>query len=284
MSQASWTARRLYQIPLDKISYTKVVYCSTFIKYDHYKWIGVGNMNQELVALVPGSIWLCSYPVHYSGIDFFARMSVLRLSDGSVMLHSPCNIDQSLQQKIAAIGEVRYIVAPGSYHYFHVASAQTAFPEAETYICPGIEHKQSQMNFDWFLGDRPPAVWANEFEQVLIRGCRFMWEVAFFHKPTKTLLLVDLIENIGDQTKYVGTGIKFWWKLVFRMWNKARPAPEYQMGWRDKAAVKAALERILVWDFERIVIAHGDVIEGDAKRDAKAVAREAWSRPLSYGA
>jgi hypothetical protein len=37
------------------------------------------------------------------------------------------------------------------------------------------------------------------------------------------------------------------------------------------------LERILAWDFERVVIAHGDSIE----RDTRAILREAWQKPLS---
>jgi hypothetical protein len=54
------------------------------------------------------------------------------------------------------------------------------------------------------------------------------------------------------------------------------PAPEYRFGWRDRAAARAALEWIVAWDFERIVVAHGDLIE----HDAKAVARRAWRRDL----
>lgn len=237
-------------------------------------------MNNDIIEFVPDSIWLCQYPVYYSGINFNSRMSIVRLLDGSLMLHSPCNITEELREAISALGTVRSIVAPGSYHYLHVPSAQAAFPKAETYICPGIETKQPQMKFDWILGDKSPTAWEKDMEQVLVRGSRFMSEVAFFHKPSKTLLLVDLIENIGDKTEEVGLGIKLWWKAVFHMWNKPRPAPEYQIGWKDKKAAKHSLERMLAWDFERIILSHGDLIESDAK----AAAREAWSAPLSSDA
>ena len=234
-------------------------------------------MNNDLLEFVPDTIWLYQYPVHYSGIDFNSRMSIVRLSDGSLMLHSPCDISQELRKVISTIGSVRYIVAPGSYHYLHVTAAQAAFPEAETYICPGIESKQPQLKFDWILGDRAPPAWESDIEQVLVRGSRLMCEVAFFHKASKTLLLVDLIENIGDETENTGLGIKFWWKLVFRMWNKPKPAPEYQIGWKNKKAAKQSLECMLEWDFEHIVLSHGDLIESGAK----AAAREAWVVPLS---
>jgi hypothetical protein len=236
---------------------------------------GAPPVLQEFVA---GQIWLVTYPVRYAGLDFTARMSVIRLPDGSLMLHSPCDIDDSLAAALRELGPVRHIVAPGSFHYLHVASAQAAFPEAVTYVCPGIERKRPELEFDWLLGDVAPEAWRGTLDQVLVRGTRFIWEVAFLHVPSKTLLLVDLIENIGDATPDTDWKLKLWWKAVFHMWNRPRPAPEYQIGWGDKKTVRAYLERILAWDFDRIVLAHGDLILSDAK----ARAEEAWRVPLSH--
>lgn len=218
--------------------------------------------------------------MHYAGLNFRARMAVLKLADGCLLLHSPCEIDATLKVELAGLGEVRHIVAPGTFHYLHVASAQSAFPEAKTYICPGVEIKQPSLYYDEVLGDEPPAAWDGDLDQVLVRGNRVIWEVAFFHPKSKTLLLVDLIENIGDDTRGVGWGIKLWWKLVFRMWNRPKPAPEYQMGWKDKAAARRSLEKILDWDFERIVLSHGDLITSDGQ----AAARDAWTRVLNFKA
>lgn len=232
----------------------------------------------NLVEHTPGSLWFADYPVHYSGTHFSARMTVIRLADGRLILHSPCDIDEDSAARLKELGNPAIIVAPGSYHYLHVPSAQRAFPEAETHICPGIERKCPELTFDWFLSDTAPEAWAGTLEQCLVRGTRFMWEVAFFHKPSKTLILVDLIENIGDETPGTDWMLKLWWKGVFHMWNTPKPAPEYQLGWKDKKAAKACLERILEWDFERIIIAHGQNIDTNAKQ----AAREAWSRPLSW--
>ena len=95
------------------------------------------------------------------------------------------------------------------------------------------------------------------------------------HRPSRTLLLVDLIENFTDTTPGANWVLRAYFKL-FGMWNEPGPAPEYRFGWRDRAAARASLERILEWDFERIVISHGDLVE----RDAKSVARRAWRRVL----
>jgi hypothetical protein len=232
----------------------------------------------QLNEFAPGRIWLCDYPVRYAGARFLARTTIIRLKDRSLLIHSPCEMREELAAEIATLGEVAHIVAPGTFHYFHVASCQRAFPAAQTYICPGIERKRPEIAFDWLLGDRSPAPWAEEIDQVLIRGTRFISEVAFFDRVSRTLVLVDLVENIGDATPGTDRVLRFWWKVVMRMWNRARPAPEYQLGWGHKRAVAASLGRILEWDFERVVIAHGDPIE----KDARAVVREAWARPLRW--
>ena len=230
----------------------------------------------SLVEYLPNQMWLQEYPIHFAGCDFNARMTVIRLSDNALMIHSPCEIDDSTREAILALGNVSFIVAPGTYHHLYVSSAQEAFPDAETYICPGIERKRPDLDFDWFLADRPPEDWASDFDQVLVRGNKLIWEVAFYHKASKTLLLTDLIENFTDQTPNVNWVLKLWWKVVFHMWDNPKPAPEYQMGWKDKQAARKSLQRILDWDFDRIIIAHGDLIETDAKKRAKG----AWKKPL----
>lgn len=118
-------------------------------------------------------------------------MTLIRLEDGRLWLHSPGGLDQETIARIKSLGEVAFIIAPGNYHHLHVAQAQAAFPEAETYLCPGIERKQPELPFDCFLADQAPPAWSKEFQQVLVRGTRLMWEVAFFHQPSRTSLLVD---------------------------------------------------------------------------------------------
>ncbi len=232
---------------------------------------------KDLYEYQTNTIWIKEYPIHYAGTKFNSRMTIIRLSNGNLFIHSPCNIDEPTKIAIAKLGKVEFIVAPGLYHYLYVESAQRAFPNAETFICPGIEIKNPELEFDWLLGNRPDERWENDFEQVLVRGNKYIWEVAFYHKITKTLILVDLIENFTDETEDVNWILQFWFKVVFRMWNNPKPAPEYQLGWQDKNAASKTLKKILSWDFERIVISHGDLIE----KNAKEVAIRAWRQPIS---
>ncbi len=189
------------------------------------------------------------------------------------MLHSPCDITAAVAEKISALGPVAHIVAPGNYHTLYAATAQAAFPTAKTWICPGIERKRPGLKYHGVLGDAAPADWIGEIDQVLVQGARYMREVAMFHRASRTLILVDLIENFTDTTPHIGRVLKFLFKHVFHMWNNPRPAPEYRMGWSNRRKAAKSLRRILLWDFQRIVLAHGDLID----RNAREVAAAAWA-------
>jgi hypothetical protein len=140
-------------------------------------------------------------------------------------------------------------------------------------VCPGVERRNPGLRFDGLLGDVAPTGWADEIDQVLVQGARIMREVAMYHRASRTLILVDLIENFTDATPNTGGALRFWFKYVLRMWDNPRPAPEYRLGWSNRKAAAASLRNILKWDFQRIVLSHGDLIE----RNAREIASAAWS-------
>jgi hypothetical protein len=234
-----------------------------------------GNPELRLVEHVPARMWLIEYPVHFAGMDLRARTTLVRLRDGQLFAHSPCPWSDTLRPQIEAIGRVAFVVAPGNYHTLHGAAWRDAHPDAELWVCPGAERKFADTTRLHVLSDEPPAGWRGEIEQVVLRGSRWMWEVLFFDRASRTLIVTDLIENYGNNSSGVPWLLYFLWRLL-GMWNRPSPAPEYRFGWRDRAAARASMTRALAWEFERIVLAHGELID----RDARAVAQRAWRAVL----
>ncbi len=142
-------------------------------------------MSTALEMFAP-DVWVKKYPIRYSGCTFPALMTVIRLKAGRLLIHSPCEIDSQTKAEIADLGPTAFIVAPGTYHYLHVISCQTAFPDAKTFLCPGIERKRPKIPFDGILDGNAQPEWDAELDQVLVEGSRFIWEVAFLHRASRT--------------------------------------------------------------------------------------------------
>ena len=89
---------------------------------------------------------------------------------------------------------------------------------------------------------------------------------------------MGLLENIGDKyTHHASLYLRFWWKLIFKMWNNPRAAPEYQKSWRNKKIEQRGLRKILNWNTDRIILAHGGNIEGNVNKVLSTV----WKNVLS---
>ena len=232
-------------------------------------------MAPSFEVFVPDALWLRGYFVSLGGARINARMTVIKLCSGEILIHSPCAFDKALAAQVAALGPVAAIIAPGNFHWLHVRSCQQAFPRAVTYVCPGVEKRAKGLTFNEMLSDEAPALWAGELSQVYLQGTRVMREVAFFHHASKTLILVDLVENVTAATP----GTNWLLRLLFRtigLLNTPGLAPEYRLGWGDKALVRQCMMRILDWNFERVILSHGDLIT----RDAKRVVAHAWRKVL----
>lgn len=232
-------------------------------------------MIPSLENLVPDALWLRDYSVRLGGARVNARMTVIKLRSGEILVHSPCAFDAPLTKEVAALGRVAAIIAPGNFHWLHVRSCQQAFPDAATYVCPGIEKRARSLTFDFVLGDVAPPLWADELAQVALQGTRVMREVAFLHRASRTLILVDLVENFTPATP----GTNLFSRIVFRalgMWNRPGPAPEYRLAWGDQTRVRECMERILAWDFDRVILSHGDIIPHDGRH----VVAQAWRKIL----
>jgi glyoxylase-like metal-dependent hydrolase (beta-lactamase superfamily II) len=118
------------------------------------------------------------------------------------------------------------------------------------------------------LADRPPAEWTGQVESLLVRGFR-LDEVVLFHPLSRTLLITDLCFNIHHSSSHVS-------RLFFRangMWQSFGPSRLIRrLAVSDRAALRQSLEKVLEWNFERIIPGHGDVIE----RGGPDALRAAW--------
>ncbi len=200
------------------------------------------------------------------GVLLPVRMTVIRLPDGSALLHSPTRFGFALQQRIEAIGPIRHLVAPNVAHWTFLQDWQRHVPGAETWAAPGLRERapvrRSGVRLDHDLGEVAPGAWGGAIELVVVPGGLGFREVALFHAASRTLVLTDLVLNLEPKKLPMAL------RPLVRLFGSAAPdgmPPPYlraAIRLRRKDA-RAAAKRLLALQTERVVFAHGRWFERD---------------------
>jgi hypothetical protein len=230
----------------------------------------IGNMDRSPRNVAP-DLWVTERPfkLPYVRVEIGTRMTIIRLAKGGLLVHSPVKLDAELRRSIDALGETRAIIAPNKLHHLFVQDYIAAYPKARVYAAPGLPQKRPDLRFDDILSDTPQVEWRGQVEQHLFRGASPLNEVVFFHSATRTLILTDLAFNIPTETARKSP-------LFYMLWDVGHFGPHRFVrlrGIRDWEAARNSVERILRWDFDRIILSHGDVLdEGGREHFAGAFA------------
>ncbi|HEX5067892.1 MAG TPA: DUF4336 domain-containing protein, partial [Myxococcota bacterium] len=94
-------------------------------------------MPLPLRQLAP-DLWVADRPQSFYGLVVGTRMTVIRLDDGSLLLHSAVKLDPELRKELDALGPVRYVVAPNRVHHLYAGKVRDAYPDARLWIGPGL--------------------------------------------------------------------------------------------------------------------------------------------------
>lgn len=189
-------------------------------------------------------------------------MTVVRLADGSLLLHSPIHIHPSLKSELDLLGVVKRIVSPNKLHHIYLSAAVAIYPDAKLYVPSGLVEKCREFSCGVLLTDKASESWTGVMEQLVVRGSGKLEEVVFFHPRSRTLIVADLCENFGRQSPLLTQTVAW----VARMYDRPRMPPDWQLTFRDHEACRASFARLLKWDFDRVVLAHGALLTAQAKK------------------
>lgn len=206
-------------------------------------------------------LWVHEEPLSIGGVGAGRRMSVVRLGDGGLLVHSPTPRD-AVRHELDALGPVRFAVAPSA---FHGNLSLGDYAEAELFGGPGLDVRRKDLVFSGVLGSTPDPRWAAELDQAAALGHRLLTEIVFLHRASRSLIVGDLAMAVTPTN------------LAERLWagegSHLRPARPYRLDIRHRRQARAAVDRILDWDFDRVVTGHGAIVETggrDALRAAYA--------------
>ena len=211
-------------------------------------------------------VWIIDHPFKLGGvIELGTRTTLVRLSDGGLWLHSPGPLTPTIQAWLEQNGPLRAIIAPNLFHHMFLAETAAAFPDAKVY---GPEGLGAKIGGPLGSGDRLRTLdsqatpWEGDLESLFIGGCPPLNEWVFLHANSKTLVLTDLAFNFKSAESFI-TRLFLRLNGALGTFGPSRLARSAFM--KDHGQLRIALESVLAWDFDRVVVAHGEVLEGDGR-------------------
>lgn len=226
----------------------------------------------ELVAHGEG-LWTVRVPLRFYGMPFCTRMAVVDTGAG-LLLFSPVEATPERVQAVQALGTVRWIVAPNPMHHLFVQGWIDALDDVTTVAAPGLPARRGDVRWDVVLEDGLDAPWPDEHVAVeVFAGHPSHPEIVLMHRPTSTLLVADLILNLGhpaDGWRARERSMLSW----FCMERRPGPPTDYKLTVDDPQAVAAAADRVGAWEPQRILPCHGPPILENAL--------EVWHRAFAF--
>ncbi len=212
-------------------------------------------------------LWTVARPQRFWGLETGTRMTVARLSDGGLFVHCPVALDDATRRAVDALGPVQAIVASSLFHHLYVGQWMSAYPEATVWHCPGLDKKRPDLRWTGPLGDAPHASWEADIDQAPFTS-RFEREVVFFHRKSRTFLCADALLNLWHHPSPVT-------RAAALLMGNTGPGKGYleRIAVRDYKLGRRQVDRILDWDIDGALLAHGKVLD----HGGRAAIRDAYA-------
>lgn len=225
-----------------------------------------------MLTEIDNNIWVDKQPLKFFGLEIGTRMTLIRLKNGELIAISPVTIDSTTINQINEIGNVTNIIAPNLFHYMFASNFKNIYPSAKLWAVPGLKAKKPDIPFDETINVEDKYLF-NEIEYLFFDGFQALVgtqislvnECVFFHPDSKSLILTDTAFNFDDSFPVITQFVA----RIIGSYNQLRPSYLEKLVTKDKKLVKKSVEKILDWDFHRVIVAHGSIVEQDAKKQFK---------------
>lgn len=208
-------------------------------------------------------IWIDEQPAKIPVVgNLGVRMTVIRLKSGKVMVISPIPMTENRKSELAQIGPVEFLIGPNSMHHLSLRKYQETYPLAQLVAPEKLQKKRANLKFQITLKDNQSYPWSDEVEMLIVDGKGTMSEAVFYHKLSHTLIVTDLLFNISKPEKWSERIVYFINGLNRGLTtsNLARTV------FNDRKYLKQQILKISQWEFDQIVLAHGEIVTENGKQ------------------
>jgi len=188
-----------------------------------------------------------------------AAMTVLALPGNELLLHSPVTMSPERRAEVDALGKVTHLYSPNAVHHLSLGFWSEAYPNARVHASKALAKKRPELRIDRFQ-DSPEPAFEGVIDEVHVDSFK-TFETAVLHRPSKTLVLADLVQNMVPSHWFT----RLYATLSGVNGKVAVLGPIKKSGFSDRKTMRKQLEQILAFDFDRIIVGHGTVITQNPK-------------------
>ncbi|MDG3085860.1 hypothetical protein P7F88_07030 [Vibrio hannami] len=209
----------------------------------------------------PGRLWYVDMPYKKLGLMHTHRMVIIKYDGDYLLIHSPVELNTALQTELSALGVIKGVIVPSPTYHQHLSEWWLSYTDAQFFATPTVIQKRSDLNFDGALSSKTPDLWKSELYQTAVLGMDNPRKLVMCDPKSRTLILSDNLLAVQPELP-LGQKLLTWAYGV----NK-----ELKLPFSDKRHIdnmpllRASVQEIMTWPFERLISNNGLKIEKNAK-------------------
>jgi hypothetical protein len=198
-----------------------------------------------------------SEPVRIVGMPLSSNMTVLDLGAEGLLVHSPVPLTEARRAAVDAVGEVTHLYAPNTWHHLWIGDWSKAYPRAKVHAPSALSKKRPELRIDRLHDEAPEAAFADRLDEIHVDGFH-MEETVLVHRASGTLVVADLVHNVGRPTDLWSA---FYTRVSGFYDRVAISRVIALLAFTDRRAARKSLDAILAHDLSRIVVGHGAPVD-----------------------
>ncbi|CAN5575793.1 hypothetical protein BH09VER1_BH09VER1_31710 [soil metagenome] len=208
-----------------------------------------------MITQLADNLWMLRYPLKALGADLRRNVTLIRLASGDIVIHSTGPFTAEDVDEISRLGRPAWLVDSMLRHDTFAREGRMAFPNLP-YLAPSGFSLEAECSTTPLLP--APIEWGDELLVLEVLGMPEFKEYLFFHPTSRTLIVADLAFNFGSHEPW-------WTELLLHAAIGSEHHPGMSKPFKaaivDEVAFRDSMRRMLAWNFDRVVVGHGDVIE-----------------------
>lgn len=220
-----------------------------------------------MLRAIDADLWELDHPFKLMGVfELGHRMTVMRLSDGGLVLHSPTPCSDQLAAALDELGVVHAILAPSTMHNLWLEPWAERYRDARILAVRGFGERNPTVRVDGVLD---AAADLAGLRCLQLAGMPKINECVVLHEASRSLVVADLVFHFPHAKSWTT-------RMLLRCvgaYGKVGVSRLYRSFVKDRAALRRSLDEVLAWDFDRLVVGHGVIVESGARDEL----RKAWA-------